>query len=231
MSQRQKEIVYGYVRSNHRSIINDIIEIICSYFLTNIDSKILNDNEKCSFISLLFNKLKSQQQNQHIRSIETNLLFRLSERGNTIDEFHKYCDDKGATITIIHNHKNHIFGGYISKSWFASSNKTSYPDPKEITDPNAFLFCIRPTSKCIELKQHQSEGHSAAAVMNKYGPVFGKGRDLLTRNAGQHEFGGKGVICAGDSTSYEFNMKEMADVGFWKVSKVNEMEIFQVVMQ
>ena len=44
------------------------------------------------------------------------LLFRGSENGFSSNEFHKRCDNKGATITIVKSN-NHIFGGYTDIPW------------------------------------------------------------------------------------------------------------------
>ena len=45
------------------------------------------------------------------------LLYRSSEHGYTTSSFHKYCDNKGPTLTIIKSKAGWIFGGYTSKSW------------------------------------------------------------------------------------------------------------------
>ena len=50
------------------------------------------------------------------------LLFRGSEDGFTAEKFHKLCDAKGPTLTVIKSERNYegkdfIFGGYTSLSW------------------------------------------------------------------------------------------------------------------
>ena len=45
------------------------------------------------------------------------LLYRSSEHGYTTSSFHKYCDNKGPTLTIIKSEAGWIFGGYTTQSW------------------------------------------------------------------------------------------------------------------
>ena len=39
-------------------------------------------------------------------------IFVMSINGSTSKDFHKYCDNKGPTLTIVKTTKNKIFGGY-----------------------------------------------------------------------------------------------------------------------
>ena len=77
--QRQRDTVYGYVRSNYTGFITDIIEIIYQFYLIRIASNILNSNEEASLTNLLFDTLETQKENKNITSITTKLLYRASE--------------------------------------------------------------------------------------------------------------------------------------------------------
>ena len=55
------------------------------------------------------------------------LLYRGSQDGWNISDFHGKCDDKGATVTIVKTSEGYVFGGYNDQSWagsgvFKSSN-------------------------------------------------------------------------------------------------------------
>jgi len=63
------------------------------------------------------------------------LLYKGTTDGDTNDIFHKRCDNKGPTISIIESTDGQIFGGYASKSW-DKNNKSDIPDP------NSFLFNV-----------------------------------------------------------------------------------------
>ncbi|KAK8807273.1 hypothetical protein WA158_004032 [Blastocystis sp. Blastoise] len=58
------------------------------------------------------------------------LLFRASEHDYKASEFHKYCDNKGETVTIIkhigHDDCINIFGGYTNQSWNSSNSWKPY---------------------------------------------------------------------------------------------------------
>ena len=61
------------------------------------------------------------------------LLYKGTLDGDTLDMFHKKCDNQGATISFIESTDNQIFGGYAAKSW----NKNNKDD---VPDPDSFLF-------------------------------------------------------------------------------------------
>ncbi|KAK8802101.1 hypothetical protein WA158_006496 [Blastocystis sp. Blastoise] len=58
------------------------------------------------------------------------LLFRASEHDYLASEFHKYCDNKGETITIVkcidQNNRINIFGGYTNQSWDCEKKNNCY---------------------------------------------------------------------------------------------------------
>lgn len=170
MEQRQNKAVYGYIRSNYAgSIPKDVIEEIYKFYLVYFDSKIMNENEQMVLINLLWDNLKKSNKYKDIKNIDCRLLYRGSENEYKARKFHEKCDDKGATITIIHSLTNYIFGGFTSKSW---TNKDAEPE----TDPNVFLFVIRPNVKLFTLKD--KSGENAICSYDNYGPTFGYGTDL-----------------------------------------------------
>ena len=118
MEQRLRDAVYGYVRQNYEAdnMIDDIVNIIYQYYLIRLASKILNVEEQSSFIDFLFDELKQQKENKNMNLINAKLLYRASDHEYLGSKFHELCHDKGATITIIHNEYDHIFGVYLSKS-------------------------------------------------------------------------------------------------------------------
>ena len=62
------------------------------------------------------------------------LLYKATPEENTRDDFHRKCDNKGATVTIIETTKGKRFGGYTSLSWDSSSLWKN--------DKEAFLFSL-----------------------------------------------------------------------------------------
>ena len=66
------------------------------------------------------------------RKIMSKLLYKASVDGDNYKIFHKKCDNKGETVTIIKSEQNKLFGIYAIESWDIS---------KEVTK-NGFLFSL-----------------------------------------------------------------------------------------
>ena len=62
------------------------------------------------------------------------MIFTASINGDSAFNFHKYCDGKGPTVTIVKGKNGHIFGGYVTFP-FSSDCKSHYDD-------KAFLFSL-----------------------------------------------------------------------------------------
>ena len=124
----------------------------------------------------------------------------------------------------------HIYGGYTSKSW----NPSPKPRNNQM-DPNVFLFMIRPSLKCVELKWECKKGRRGITSDPYYGPIFGSwdiwicdGRYINT----------SGVIGGGCPVSFEFCDLEMfgkvseGDYGcFGSQRKVIDFEIFSITIE
>ena len=50
-------------------------------------------------------------------------------------DFHRCCDKKGWTLTIVETTKNFIFGGFTTAEWESSGYITK-------PDPHSFLFSV-----------------------------------------------------------------------------------------
>ena len=52
-------------------------------------------------------------------------IFRASDHEFDNDAFHKHCDGKANTLTIIHNSHGKIFGGFSTIPWTSSNQMMS----------------------------------------------------------------------------------------------------------
>ena len=59
--------------------------------------------------------------NKKINKFE--LIFRMSENGTKSEDYHKYCDNKGPTLTLVKTIKNKIFGGFTPLNWKNTGNQ------------------------------------------------------------------------------------------------------------
>ncbi|KAK8809878.1 hypothetical protein WA158_000821 [Blastocystis sp. Blastoise] len=103
------------------------------------------------------------------------LLFRAREHNYSASEFHKYCDKKGETVTIIKHigHDDHIniFGGYTNQDWDSSSYYKPYS--KE------FLFTLSNEHGIPPIQYDYTCSNRSFGIYCKssYGPTFG-GHDI-----------------------------------------------------
>ena len=74
----------------------------------------------------------------------TKLLFRKSENGDSFEEFHRLCDNKGKTLVLIEGKEGFIIGGYTTKNWDKSD--------KWYKDDDSFLFSLTQEKKFPVIK-------------------------------------------------------------------------------
>ncbi|TNV80533.1 hypothetical protein FGO68_gene11154 [Halteria grandinella] len=142
------------------------------------DSVILSDVSKKKQVEQYF------KQNLD-RLCQANLLFRGSRDGYTATDFHRLCDNKGPTITIIKTNCGRTIGGYTAQNWDQSS---SYKN-----DSSAWLFNLS-----YQNRFKVSSSSNANYGGSSYGPTFGGGHDLyMVANFKQ------GCSCSAHSYNYE----------------------------
>ncbi len=99
------------------------------------------------------------------------LLWRGSRDGFGLSTFHKLCDGKGKTLTVVKTTSGYIIGGYTSVPW---STVGAY-----IPDSTAFLFTlVNPNNTPLKLPVLPLSLQSATYHNSVYGPTFGWGHDL-----------------------------------------------------
>jgi hypothetical protein len=125
-----------------------------------MDSSILSAAQEISFLSLTGFEKNS-----------FSLLWRGSRDGFDAAEFHRLCDGKSNTVTVIKNTNGFIFGGFTSIPW--SSSRCVYK-----ADHSAFLFTLTNPSN-TPFKLRVSSPQKAVYHWSKNGPSFGAGYDLF----------------------------------------------------
>jgi len=98
------------------------------------------------------------------------LLWRGTRDGFAASTFHKNCDGKPNTLTIIRDTEGFIFGGYASEPW--SSNDLTK------SDSTAFLFTLKnPINTPRKLNKKNAVYYVYHDI--NYGPFFGIDSDLV----------------------------------------------------
>jgi len=101
------------------------------------------------------------------------LIFRASINGWSSADFHRKCDGKEATLTIVKTTQNDVIGGYSDIPW---SSKRGY-----IYSTESFLFKLNGRQS---IRMNIRDGQSVNAVYHneEYGPTFGGGFDLCIKS-------------------------------------------------
>jgi len=151
------------------------------------------------------------------------LLWRGSRDGFDATAFHRLCDGKANTITVIKNTNGFIFGGFTSIPW--SSSDGLYKD-----DNTAFLFSLtNPSNSPLKLKVKSPE--NAVYHSSNCGPAFGAGSDLYVSSISN-----KNRQSYMNFSSYKFPIGESSNEGgkfivggFQNFFQTVEIEVFQVL--
>jgi len=136
-----------------------------NYFKNSLIIK--NDRLKTDYL------IKWIKQKTNKDKINFELIFTMSKNGNDSDNFHKYCDNKGPTLTLIKTEKNQIFGGFTPLNW-NKGNGVTIKDPSNQT----FIFSLDLLKKFDMIdKEKIAIGH-----YDSYGPFFGARDISLEKN-------------------------------------------------
>jgi hypothetical protein len=108
--------------------------------------------------------------------VRLELLYRASRDGFKAADFHRLCDNKGATVTVIRSNEGYVFGGYADQSWNSSSH---------VASTSAFLFSlVRPSSSvAVKLPLNGKKTQYAMCCRSSYGPSFGGGCDIYVADS------------------------------------------------
>ncbi len=105
-------------------------------------------------------------------NLKWKLLYRASEHGFGVDEFHSKCDGNVNSLVIIKSTNNNVFGGFTAKDWSGNQFKA---------DSNAFIFSfINKYNRPLMMKCQRPENSIYSSA--NYGPTFGMGADIYICN-------------------------------------------------
>ena len=166
------------------------------------DSKIIpNDQEKEKAIKNWINPFKK---------IKFELLFRKSRDGSSCETFHKYCDNKGPSLTLVETSKGYKFGGYTPFSF--KSQEGNSPQ----NDNETFIFSLNLMKKFNKLKEE-----SLVYFTPNLGPCFGNGGGDFFLNSN---------LNSGSTTNDSFLINSELTNGEKGKYNVNELEIYKVII-
>ena len=98
------------------------------------------------------------------KNLKFELLFRKTRDGSSCGTFHKYCDNKGPTLTLVETNKGYKFGGYTP---FSFQSKIGY---SPYNDNQTFIFSLNQMQKF-----NKKRDDSLVYFDPNFGPCFGQG--------------------------------------------------------
>ncbi|KAK8807252.1 hypothetical protein WA158_004011 [Blastocystis sp. Blastoise] len=182
------EYIYQYVRCNCIYISPEKKDLINKELLRKEIYKLFGDEALAMTFDCDVNKTFNQSTiiNQELATSLMNwlgtrkmwrLLFRASDHNYSAKEFHKYCDNRGETVTLIKHigHDDHIniFGGYTDQNWESKSD-TWKPHSSE------FIFTLSNEHDVSPTKYSYSLHYEKFAMYcdSTSGPRFGNDIDI-----------------------------------------------------
>ena len=149
------------------------------------------------------------------KEIKFELIFKMSENGTNSEDFHKYCDNKGPTLTLVKTTKNKIFGGFTSLNW--STEGGFLKDLSNLT----FIFSLN-----LKKKYNMINKNSYAIYCSKEcGPSFGNVDFGLRENM---ETGDTYANLKSNFLS-DNNLELTGGKGKKDIFEIDELEVYKVI--
>ena len=147
-------------------------------------------------------------------NISFELLFRKSINGNNSSDFHKFCDNKGPTLSLIQTYKNIIIGGFTPLNFYNDEKGIEVYDHSNQT----FIFSLNSMKKYDLIDPVKKR-----AIYNweEYGPNYGNGNIRLGSNLNE----GKSFTNCNCSFINNDSHELVNDKNF----KTAELEVFKVI--
>jgi len=148
---------------------------------------------------------------------EWKLLYKWTQDEQTNEEWHKKCDNKGPTVTVIRTKGGYIFGGYAHLPW---TNSGGLKESKE-----SFIFSLtdgkgRIPTQCLQYQNY----HKALYHASDEGPSFGYDMSVRLESTSYFNLGwtykGPGV--------YKSTLNQQFLAGSFEIRTFEEIETYLV---
>ncbi|KAK8806995.1 hypothetical protein WA158_003754 [Blastocystis sp. Blastoise] len=167
--------VYNYLRTGIVTLPHNDIETVQMVTLefrslklpTEDINAVSNNDNKFNNISDILTNRTSYYLQKMTRLKNVQLLYSSKKHENTVEYFHRQCDDQGPTITLIqvtNNNKTTVFGAFTSIPW--SSYDSLY-------DSSSFLFTLQNTCYISPRAFYPTMNSNSIVLQNLLGPTFG----------------------------------------------------------
>ena len=130
--------------------------------------------------NIMLSKVDEEKIVEWLESVEKTetpkLLYRASRDGWDASDFHRMCNGKGATVTVVKSSGGYIFGGYTGVAWGESGGWKSSAE--------SFLFSLKDHAGIGPVKMPIKSDKKDRVVFHNsiVGPSFGGGPDLYVES-------------------------------------------------
>jgi hypothetical protein len=192
--------------------------------------------------STLLNKFSQYKLNEFYgnRDQKWELIYKATKDGFDSADFHRHCDNKGPTITVIQTDANSsLFGGFTSQSWSSPTQtksnayfQQSVPIIKYCYDHLAFLFTLVNVNQIHPRKFPIKEETVEYATLHysDYGPCFGG----VTQSSSSEQLQADILINSDGSLSINFPKRYSDNTGVGSKifltgqnDRVTDLEVYQ----
>ena len=179
------------------------------------------DKKLLESTSILYNDIDKQKsisywikEKTNKENIKFELIFKMSENGSKGEDFHKYCDNKGPTLTLIKTTKNRIFGGFSPLSW-KSQGGNQYDKSNQ-----TFIFSLN-----LLKKYEMISNNIKSVIFSRNGPIFGDSDININQNMK------KGLTYANGSCNFlsDNNLELTGGKGNEENFETEELEVYRVI--
>jgi len=152
------------------------------------------------------------------------LLYSITRDGCGPAQFHKMCDNRGPTVTVVYNTQGSVYGGYTGLPWRDSGEYKR--------DDQAFLFQLVFSYEKRFRKFHSNKTDKSTYHSFQYGPAFGSDYDLCLFYQNVNNVNGVYVLsnaggCMKPSESFVYDDVKAADINNGTMNVV-EIEVYNV---
>ena len=147
------------------------------------------------------------------------LLYKATPEENTRDDFHRKCDNKGATVVLIETSKGRRFGGYTSLSWDTSGTWKN--------DLESFLFSLDNNKKYEVIANATYKVYSD----KNYGPWFGNGASGFGLAYEKNLFIGNETHRDNYPSDKAYSTTVENELSGGKTFNISKMEVYQIISQ
>ena len=153
-----------------------------------------------------------EKTNKEVISFES--IFKIKENGNDSKDFHKCCDDKETTLTLIKTTKDKIFGGFTPLNW-KNDNWDKIDESNQ-----TFLFSLN------TIKKYDLINTKKYAIHITEGPYFGA-NDLQLKSNMKN-----GISYANNNCNFLSNNLELTGgKGEYENFETEELEVYKVILK